>query len=64
MAISMSLLLLLAIMAVIFIRSGGLKIWHAVVCMLLGFLLASTSMASSISNGVSSTADLVSSIRP
>ncbi|MCA1224261.1 hypothetical protein [Streptomyces sp. 8L] len=64
MAISVSLLLLLAIMAVIFVRSGGLKIWHAVVCMLLGFMLASTSMASTINNGVSATADMVSSIRP
>jgi hypothetical protein len=64
MVISMSLLLLLAIMAVIFIRSGGLKIWHAVVCMLLGFMLAGTSMASTISDGMSATADMVSSIRP
>ncbi|GAA3713427.1 hypothetical protein [Streptomyces tremellae] len=64
MAISVSLLLLLAVLAVVFIRSGGLKIWHAVVCVLLGFLLASTSMASTIDHGVSATADMVSSIRP
>jgi hypothetical protein len=64
MAISVSLLLMLVVLAVVFIRSGGLKIWHAVVCMLLGFLLASTSMASTINNGVSATADIVSSISP
>ncbi|MEW2544171.1 hypothetical protein AB0910_00070 [Streptomyces sp. NPDC047002] len=64
MAISVSLLLLLAVLAAVFIRSGGLKIWHAVVCVLLGFLLASTSMASTIDHGVSATADMVSSIRP
>ncbi|WP_030904561.1 hypothetical protein [Streptomyces sp. NRRL F-5126] len=64
MAITVSLLLLLAVMAVAFIRSGGLKVWHAVICVLLGFMLASTSMAPTISNGVSATADMVSGIRP
>ncbi|MBP0458278.1 hypothetical protein [Streptomyces montanisoli] len=64
MAITVSLLLLLAVMTVAFIRSGGLKVWHAVICVLLGFMLASTSMAPTISNGVSATADMVSGIRP
>ena len=45
MAISISVVLLLLILAVIFLRNGGLKISHALVCALLGFLLASTSMA-------------------
>jgi hypothetical protein len=64
MAVSVSVLLLLAILAVIFIKNGGLKVWHAVVCILLGFFLAGTSMASTIGSGVSATADMVSSIRP
>lgn len=64
MAISISLLLLLAIMVVIFVRNGGLKIWHAVICTLMGFLLAGTSMASTISHGMVATADMVSSLRP
>lgn len=64
MAVSVSLLLLLAILAAVFIKNGGLKVWHAVVCVLLGFSLAGTGMAPTIHNGVSATADMVSNIRP
>ena len=64
MAISLSVVLLLRILAVVFIRNGALKISHALVCMLLGFYLASTSMAPTIHSGLTATADLVSSLRP
>ncbi|WMX43839.1 hypothetical protein [Streptomyces roseicoloratus] len=64
MAISISVVLLLLILAVIFLRSGGLKISHAIVCALLGFFLASTSMAPTIQNGVAATADVVSNLKP
>ncbi|MER8041506.1 hypothetical protein [Streptomyces sp. NPDC094032] len=64
MAVSVSVLVLLAVLAVIFLRSGGLKFSHALVCALLGFFLASTSMAPSIQNGVAATAEVVSSLRP
>ncbi|MEU5514702.1 hypothetical protein AB0H65_09840 [Streptomyces griseoaurantiacus] len=64
MAISISMVLLLTILAVIFLRSGGLKVSHALVCALLGFLLASSSMAPTIHNGLLATADIVSSLRP
>ncbi|WP_329132041.1 hypothetical protein [Streptomyces sp. NBC_00670] len=64
MAISISLVLLLTILAVIFLRNGGLKVSHALVCALLGFLLASSSMAPTIHNGLLATADIVSSLRP
>ncbi|AGS68078.1 MULTISPECIES: hypothetical protein [Streptomyces] len=64
MAISISVVLLLLILAVVFIRNGALKISHALVCMLLGFYLASTSMAPTIHSGLTATADLVSSLRP
>ncbi|EGX55657.1 MULTISPECIES: hypothetical protein [Streptomyces] len=64
MAISISVVLLLFILAVIFVRNGGLKITHALVCLLLGFYLASTSMAPTISSGLTATADIVSSLRP
>ncbi|GAB2917853.1 MULTISPECIES: hypothetical protein [unclassified Streptomyces] len=64
MAISISLVLLLVILAVIFLRNGGLKISHALVCLLLGFFLAGTSMAPTIHDGVGATADLVSSLHP
>ncbi|MCC5474218.1 hypothetical protein ACFV2N_06340 [Streptomyces sp. NPDC059680] len=64
MVIPVSAVLLLLILAVIFIRNCSLKISHAVVCLLLGFFLAGTSMAPTIHSGLMTTADLVSSLRP
>ncbi|MER6495599.1 MULTISPECIES: hypothetical protein [Streptomyces] len=64
MAISISVLVLLLILAVIFLRSGGLKVSHALVCALLGFYLASTSIAPTIHSGMTATADIVGSLRP
>ncbi|MFD0313464.1 hypothetical protein [Streptomyces flavalbus] len=64
MAVSISVVLLLLILAVIFVRSGGLKISHALVCLLLGFYLAGTSIAPTISSGLTATADIVSGLRP
>ncbi|GGN51680.1 hypothetical protein GCM10011579_007790 [Streptomyces albiflavescens] len=64
MAISISVVLLLLTLAVIFLRNGGLKFSHALVCALLGFYLASTSMAPTITSGLTATADLVGSLKP
>jgi hypothetical protein len=64
MAISISLVLLLLLLVVIFLRNAGLKPSHALVCVLLGFLLAGSSMAPTIGQGLTTTADLVSSLRP
>ncbi|WP_329042469.1 hypothetical protein OHT61_29900 [Streptomyces sp. NBC_00178] len=64
MAISISLVLLMLILAVIFLRNGGLKVSHAIVCALLGFFLAGTSMAPTIHEGISATADVVGGLRP
>ncbi|MFD4790734.1 hypothetical protein ACFWN1_27530 [Streptomyces sp. NPDC058459] len=64
MAVSISVVLLLLILAVVFMRNGALKISHALVCMMLGFSLAGTSMAPTINNGLTATADLVSGLRP
>ncbi|CAL9384914.1 hypothetical protein [Streptomyces griseomycini] len=64
MAVSISVVLLLAVLAVIFLRNGGLKISHALVCLLLGFYLASTSIAPTIHSGLTATADIVGSLRP
>jgi hypothetical protein len=64
MAISISVVLLLLLLAVIFLRNGGLKISHALVCALFGFLLASTSMAPTIHSGLTATADIVGSLTP
>ncbi len=58
------MVLLLLILAVIFLRNGGLKLSHAIVCALLGFFLAGTSMAPTIHEGVAATADVVSSLKP
>jgi hypothetical protein len=62
--IPVSAVVLLLILAVIFIRNCSLKISHALVCMLLGFFLAGTSMAPTIHSGLMTTADLVSGLRP
>ncbi|MFF4172148.1 hypothetical protein [Streptomyces sp. NPDC001744] len=64
MAVSISVVLLLLILTVIFLRNGGLKLSHAIVCALLGFFLAGTSMAPTIHDGVAATADVVSGLRP
>jgi hypothetical protein len=63
-AISISGVLLLAILAIIFVRNGALKFSHALVCVLLGFFLAGTSMAPTIHEGLAATAQIVSSLRP
>ncbi|MFJ6569641.1 hypothetical protein ACIQNU_19670 [Streptomyces sp. NPDC091292] len=64
MAISISVVLLLLILAVVFLRNGALKISHALVCVLLGFYLASSSMAPTIHEGLTTTTEIVSSLKP
>ncbi|MCN9241064.1 hypothetical protein NGF19_09700 [Streptomyces sp. RY43-2] len=64
MAISISVVLLLLFFTVVFMRNGALKISHAMICVLLGFYLASSSMAPTIHQGLAATADLVSGLRP
>ncbi|MET3985529.1 hypothetical protein [Streptomyces sp. PvR034] len=64
MVISLSVVVLLIVLASIFVRSGGLKFSHALVCVLLGFYLASSSMAATIHNGLAATAQVVGDLRP
>ncbi|MEK8169139.1 hypothetical protein NKH77_02875 [Streptomyces sp. M19] len=64
MAMSISVVLLLLIPAVMLMRGGKLRASHALICVLLGFYLASSSVAPTISRGMSATADVVSGIRP
>ncbi|MEW2292378.1 hypothetical protein ABZ719_06660 [Streptomyces sp. NPDC006743] len=64
MAISISVVLLLAILAIIFVRNCSLKFSHALVCGLLGFFLAGSSMAPTIHDCLVVTAEMVSSLRP
>lgn len=48
MAVSLSLVLLLGIAVWLLYRYAGLKAWHAVVCVLFGFFLATTTAAPEI----------------
>lgn len=64
MAVSISVLTLLVILAVVFLRNGALKVSHALVCVLLGFHLASSNMAPTIQHGLAATTDMVSSLGP
>ncbi|MEO3975945.1 hypothetical protein [Streptomyces sp. CAU 1734] len=59
MALSISVVLLLAIVVFLLIRKSGLKGGHAVICMLLGFYLASSSIAPTISDLTSNVAGMI-----
>lgn len=63
MALSVSVVLLLGIVVVVLIRGKTVKAGPAIVCVLFGFFLASTSMAPSINRFVSSIADVIGQIR-
>jgi predicted membrane metal-binding protein len=53
-AISISLVTLLAVAVWALYRFGGLKVWHGLVCILFGFYLASSSLAPEIRTTVTS----------
>ncbi|MEU4347122.1 hypothetical protein [Streptomyces sp. NPDC023838] len=63
MAVSVSAVVLLAITTLLLVRKGGLKTGHAIVCVLLGFYLASSSMAPSISQATAKAANLIGEIK-
>ncbi|GAA1229796.1 hypothetical protein GCM10009646_17330 [Streptomyces aureus] len=62
-AISLSVVLLLAIILVVLIRGGSIKAGPAVVAVLFGFFLASTGMADDIQRFLNSIADTINSIQ-
>ncbi|MFI7272489.1 hypothetical protein [Streptomyces sp. NPDC049879] len=62
MALSVSAVLLLAIIVVLLVRKAGLNLMHAFVCMLLGFYLAGSNMAPAISDFGSSVAGMISEL--
>ncbi|MFD5557512.1 MULTISPECIES: hypothetical protein [unclassified Streptomyces] len=62
MALSISAVVLLAIIVFILIKKSGLKGGHAVVCMLLGFYLASSSIAPTITEVTSNVAGMIGDI--
>lgn len=49
MTVTMSAALLFGVAVALLCKYAGLKIWHAAVCVILGFYLASTSFAPYIS---------------
>jgi hypothetical protein len=61
-AISLSVVLLLAIILVVMIRGGSIKAGPAIVAALFGFFVASTGMAPSIHRFLNSVADTVNNI--
>jgi flagellar biosynthesis protein FliQ len=61
-AISLSVVLLLAIILVVLIRGGSIKAGPAIVAVLFGFFLASTGMAPSINRFMNSIAETISNI--
>lgn len=59
MVLSVSIVLLLAVAVAVLCRWAGLRGWHAVVCVLFGFYLASSPLAPAISAAVHQLAGLV-----
>lgn len=62
MAISLSVVVLLAIVLIVMVRSGSIKAGPAVVAALFGFFLASTDIAPSINKFLHSVSDTISQI--
>ncbi|MGY1578314.1 hypothetical protein [Streptomyces sp. MN13] len=63
MALSISAVVLLAIIVFLLIKKSGLKAGHAVVCMLLGFYLASSTIAPTISELTTNIAGMIGNIK-
>ncbi|MFD4016805.1 hypothetical protein [Streptomyces sp. SH5] len=62
MAISLSMVLLFAVILVVMIRGGSIKAGPAIVAVLFGFFLASTGMAPSINRFMDSLAETINQI--
>ena len=62
MAITLSLVLVLAVTVWLLHKYAGLKVWHGVICMLFGFYLASTSIASQIRTSTSAITGFISGL--
>jgi len=46
--VTLSVVLLLSAVVIVLCRYAGLRVWHALVCITLGFYLASSSLAPDI----------------
>jgi hypothetical protein len=58
-ALSISAVLLLIVVVILLVRRAGLKAGHAVVCVLLGFYLASSTFAPTITQLTNSVAGMI-----
>ncbi|MEU2789551.1 hypothetical protein [Streptomyces sp. NPDC007100] len=63
MALSISAVVLLAIIVFLLVRKSGLKMGHAIVCMLLGFYLASSSIGPTIKALTTNVAGMLGGIK-
>ncbi|MGW7367093.1 hypothetical protein ACWGI8_27585 [Streptomyces sp. NPDC054841] len=63
MALSISAVVLLAIVVFLLVRKSGLKAGHAAVCMLLGFYLSSSSLAPTITELTTNVAGMIGGIK-
>jgi hypothetical protein len=61
-ALSVSAVLLFAILVIILVKKSGLKAMHAVICVLFGFYLASSNLAPTINDLTSSVAGMISDL--
>jgi hypothetical protein len=61
-AISLSVVLLFAVILVVMIRGGSIKAGPAIVAVLFGFFLASTSIAPTVNRFMNSLADMINQI--
>ncbi|MFC7305043.1 hypothetical protein ACFQVC_12525 [Streptomyces monticola] len=63
MALSISAVVLFAVVVVLLIKKSGLKAGHAIVCVLLGFYLASSSVAPTISELTTNVAGMIGDLK-
>jgi hypothetical protein len=63
MVLPISAAVLMLVIVILLVRRSGLKLVHAVVCALLGFYLASTSIAQPIHTLSTNVAGMISGLR-
>ncbi|AEW96337.1 MULTISPECIES: hypothetical protein [Streptomycetaceae] len=63
MALSISAVVLLLIIVLLLVRKSGLKIGHAIVCALLGFYLASSSIGPTIHQLTTNVAGMIGNFK-
>ncbi|MDH6543998.1 hypothetical protein [Streptomyces sp. SPB4] len=62
MAVSISAVILLGIVAIVLIRGGSVRLWHALACAGFGFFLASTGAAPTISDAIETVTGWISTL--